>query len=1006
MRETAPPPPVEHELLRLAREVAREMRPGQVEAAPQRIDMGSSLERDLGLDSLGRAELVARLERVFAVRLPEEVLGGAETPADLARALAAAGVEGVAGAAATGTAAAAGASAAEAAAFEGPAEAAPERTRSLVEVLEWHADRHPRRRHLLFYPGDEAPRELTYGDLLLRARRVAAGLGAAGVERGQAVALMLPSGHDYFVAFFGVLLAGAVPVPLYPPARRSQIEDHLRRQAGILTTSQAVALVTFPEVMTVARLLRAQVLGLGRVMTVAELEEGGGGGRGGRQASAAAGAGEGGGVGGPEAADVALLQFTSGSTGRPKGVVLTHANLLANLRALGQAVAIGPQDVVVSWLPLYHDMGLIGAWMASLYFGMPLVLMSPLGFLARPARWLQLLSRHRGTLSAAPNFAYELCARKVADEELAGVDLSAWRFALNGAEPVSPEAIRRFTGRFRRYGFRPEAMAPVYGLAECSLALAIPPLGRGPVVEVVEREAFERSGRAVPLAQDSPQKLPAAPAAEERPAETTKPGAAAAGEDGPGGPEARELRFVGCGMPLPGHELRIVDAAGHEVGDRQEGSLHFRGPSATSGYFRDAEATRGLRRGEWLDSGDRAYTVGREVFITGRDKDIIIRAGRNLYPHELEAAVGGVAGIRKGCVAVFGVADRAAGTERLVVLAETRATVETERQRLREAVQDATVALLGEPADEVVLAPPHVVPKTSSGKVRRTASRELYLAGRIGQGSAAMGLQLARLALAGARVQLGRAGRAAWAPLYSAYVWTIYVLAGVPLWLAVALLPGLGRRRRLTRAAARLMFRCAGLPLRARGLEHLAARAAACLVAVNHASYLDAVALTAMLPPEFGYVAKRELEDSFLTRVMMRRLGALLVERFDAVQSAGEVPRAAAALAAGESLVIFPEGTFRRAPGLRTFRLGGFLAAAQAGAPVFPAALHGTRHVFRDDAAIFRRGTVEVEVLPPIWPDGDDWAAALRLRDRVRAAMLERLAGDGEPDLAAAAGSD
>jgi 1-acyl-sn-glycerol-3-phosphate acyltransferase len=394
------------------------------------------------------------------------------------------------------------------------------------------------------------------------------------------------------------------------------------------------------------------------------------------------------------------------------------------------------------------------------------------------------------------------------------------------------------------------------------------------------------------------------------------------------------------------------------------------------------------------------------VFITGRDKDIIIRAGRNLYPHEIEEAVGEVAGVRKGCVAVFGLTDRATGTERLVVLAETREQDEPSRQRLREAVQDAVVTMVGEPADEVVLAPPHAVPKTSSGKVRRAASRELYRSGRIGRGTAAVGLQLARLALAGVRVQLGRAGRAAWAPLYSAYVWSVFALLGVPLWAALAVLPSLPARRRLTRAVARLMFRCAGLPLRPRGLDHLAAwrTRPGCLVAVNHASYLDGIALTAMLPPDFAFVAKRELEDSFLTRVMMRRLGTVLVERFDPVQSAGEVPKAAAALAGGDSLIIFPEGTFKRAPGLLGFRLGGFLAAAQSGAAVFPAVLHGTRHVFRDDAAIFRRGKVAVEVLPPIWPEGGDWAAAIRLRDRVRAAILEHC---GEPDLApASSGGD
>jgi 1-acyl-sn-glycerol-3-phosphate acyltransferase len=1025
---------VEREVTRLAAEVAREMRPAaggpgapggsgtaDGSGAVRQVAPDASLERDLGLDSLGRAELLARLERAFAVRLPEQVLASAETPADLARAVASArgaaseggeggeGGEDGAGGAGGGDAEDSGARAGEG----GPAEAAPDRTRTLIEVLEWHAERHPRRRHLLFYAGDEETQELTYGDLLRRSRRVASGLRAAGVERRQAVALMLPSGHDYFAAFCGVLLAGGVPVPLYPPARRSQIEDHLRRQAGILTTSQAVLLVTFPEVMTAARLLRAQVEGLGRVVTVAGLEagdeaaRGAGGGTDGRMGEEAA-AGE------PAADDLALLQFTSGSTGRPKGVMLTHANLLANLRAIGRAVEIGPHDVVVSWLPLYHDMGLIGAWMASLYFGMPLILMSPLAFLARPARWLQVLSRHRGTLSAAPNFAYELCAAKIRDDEIEGVDLSAWRFALNGAEPVSPEAIRRFTERFGSRGFRPESMAPVYGLAECSLALAFPPLGRGPRIDGVEREAFVRSGRAVAV----PDRQPAGPAAPV----AAEPGASFSAAVRP----APALRFVGCGVPLPGHDLRIVDAAGHEVGDRQEGRLQFRGPSATAGYFRDPEATRRLRQGDWLESGDRAYTVGREVFLTGRDKDIIIRAGRNLYPHELEEAVGELAGIRKGCVAVFGVADRDAGTERLVVVAEARERSAAALEGLRAAVQQTALALLGEPVDEIVLAPPHSVPKTSSGKIRRSASRELYLAGRLGRGAGAMSLQLAHLALSGARIQIGRGARAAWAPLYSAYVWAIFLLVGLPLWLAVAVLPGRRRRRRLARAAARLMFRCAGLPLHplnVAGAENLDAVLAGrapgpapgsssahaiggrpgCLVAVNHASYLDGVALTALLPPEFAFVAKRELDDSFFSRVMMRRLGTFLVERFDRLQSAGEAGRAAAVLAAGESLIIFPEGTFRRVAGLRAFRLGAFLSAAQAGAPILPGVLRGTRQVLRDGAPIFRRGPVELEILPAIAPDGDDWAAALRLRDRVRAAILARY---DEPDLGGAGGGD
>jgi 1-acyl-sn-glycerol-3-phosphate acyltransferase len=928
-RAEAPEPAA---VLEIARALARELQP-QRRSGPS-LTLDSSLERDFGLDSLGRVELLARLERAFGARLPEEVLGSAESPRDLLQALLAAH---------PAAAPAGGPAIAEPL---GAAEAAPDRTRSLVEVLEWHAERHPERRHILFLPGDGAPEELTYGDLLARSRRVAAGLAGLGVGPGQTVGLMLPTGLDYFAAFCGALLAGGIPVPLYPPARKSQIEDHLRRQAGILRTAGAEVLLTFPEVLPLARLLGAQLPGLRRVATVAEV-------------SAAPAAPPAVNV---RADDVAFLQFTSGSTGNPKGVVLTHANLLANLRAIGPGADIRPDDVIVSWLPLYHDMGLIGAWMGSLYFGLPLVLLSPLTFLARPAQWLWTIHRHRGTLSAAPNFAYELCVNKIADADLEGLDLSSWRMALNGAEPVSPEAVRRFLERFARYGFRPGAMAPVYGLAESSLALAFSPLGRPPLVDVVAREAFQRTGKAVPAAADDP----------------------------------HALRFVSCGVPLKNHEIRIVDGDGREVGERQEGGLEFKGPSASSGYFRNPEATAALVRGEWRDSGDRAYIAGGEVYITGRVKDIIIRAGRNLYPHELEGAVGEIAGVRKGCVAVFGSPDPATGTERLVVMAETRERDEAALERLRQAIQDATVDLLGTPADVVALVPPHAVPKTSSGKIRRSSARQVWESGRIGRGGAALGWQLARLAATGLRAQLARRARSLGEILYAGWAYTALALFAVPVWLAVVLPPGLAARRRAARTAARLFFAAIGIPLRLEGARHLAAGGPR-IVACNHASYLDAIVLTALLPPEFAFVAKRELEGSFIARVLLRRLGALFVERFDVSQGAAETRKALDAVQAGESLVFFAEGTFHRYPGLLPFRMGAFAVAAEAGVPVVPAVLRGTRSILRGDDRFVRRGDVAVAVAPPIPPEGSGWHAGVRLRDRVRAAILERC---GEPDLA------
>ena len=564
-------------ILDMLQQLIAEVRPHQ--RTQVQITLDSALDRDLGLDSLGKTELFLRLEHLFAVHLPEHLLATVETPRDLLQA-----VQSL--------------PAAEPYVLESKVRYTPHVETSdvpltaatLVDVLDWHVQHHPKRTHIVLYNDADTTQDMNYGALYDEAVSVATGLQAQGLLPGQTVALMLPTSREFFTSFYGVLLAGGIPVPLYPPARLSHIEDHLRRQVNILSNAAATLLLTIPEAKTLGRLLRAHVETLRSVVTVPELAT----------------------VHGEytrpriQAHDIAFLQYTSGSTGTPKGVILTHANLLANIRAMGQVMQMTSTDVFVSWLPLYHDMGLIGAWLGSLYYAALLVLMSPLTFLARPARWLWAIHTHHGTLSAGPNFAYDLCTRRLDDHDLQGLDLSSWRWAFNGAEPVSVETVRRFSERFATYGFQAESMTPVYGLAEVSLGLAFPPHRHGVHCDRIQREPFMRSGKAVAAAAD----------------------------------DATALQFVTCGQPLPGYQLRIVDATGYEVAERQEGRLEFQGPSATSGYFRNPQATEALLHGAWLDSGDRAYMAEGNLYLTGRVKDVIIRAGRNIYPHELEEAIG------------------------------------------------------------------------------------------------------------------------------------------------------------------------------------------------------------------------------------------------------------------------------------------------------------------------------------------------------------------------------
>ncbi len=899
------------------------------------VSATASLEREVGLGSLERVELLSRLERRLGRRLDEAHLR-LDTAAELAGALSAAPGADVT----PGLALARGPQLAPAAADLARG------ARTIPEALWRRADGHPDRPAVyLREDGASEERTITYAALRDAAAAVAGGLRERGLGRGDTVALMLPTGFDFLRAFQGILAAGAIPVPIYPPVRLDRLEEYALRQSAILADAGVKVLVTIDRARPVADLLRARVPSLQAVVTAGELADAG------RVLRAPEG----------EAADAAFIQYTSGSTGQPKGVLLTHQNLLANIAAIRAGLRAQPTDVGVSWLPLYHDMGLIGSWLFCLHDGLPLAVMSPLAFLARPESWLWTIHARRGTLSAAPNFAYELCARKISDAAIEGLDLSSWRCALNGAEPVNPETLERFARRFEPYGFRREAMLPVYGLAENSVALAFPPPGRGPKIDRVRRADFADHGRATVAPAD----------------------------------DADALRFVSVGRELPEHEVRIVDDAGNGVAERVVGRLVFRGPSMTAGYFGKPEATAAITLpGGWLDSGDLAYRADGEIHVAGRRKDLIIKGGRNLVPQEIEEIASQVAGIRKGCVAAVGLAAAGTGTEALVVVAETRAQGEEERRALAAAVVEKVAEAVGVPPDRVELVPPGSIPKTSSGKIRRAETKALLESGELGQRPALSWATRARLLAGVVRAGLGQALSSAGLALRGA--WTALVVGGLLLlaWPLAAVLPASGVRW-IERHGCRLALRLLGLRLEVSGLEHVPATGA-CVIAANHASYADAVVLLAALPFPVAFAYKREAIGYPIVGTFLRRSGHLPVERFDAAQSAQDASRVTQALAGGERVVVFPEGTFTAAAGLRPFKLGAFHSAAEAGVPVVPVALVGTRRLLRDGSFVPRQVTLEVHVGTPITPAGSGWHGVIALRDASFEAIAARC---GEPRL-------
>jgi fatty-acyl-CoA synthase len=511
--------------------------------------------------------------------------------------------------------------------------------------------------------------------LHLEARAAASWLQSRGIGEGDHVAVLAPTSRALVTAIQAIWLSGATLVLLPLPMRLSSIEDFVAQTRARIVKADVELLLLDDQLAEFFVPLPGDppVLGLGDV-------------------AAAAASGGGDYRRPPDSADrLRILQFTSGSTSEPKGVMLPDRVLTANLDAIVTAGRMQDDDVFVSWLPLYHDMGLVGLLTLPMTTGKNLVLGAPQDFLGAPSRWMQWLSDHRGTVTAGPNFSWVLATRAL--RRMEGLDLSPLRIALNGAEPVDPRTVRSFVEEAARFGMRPEAVFPAFGMAEIGIGGTFPEPLTGMRTDPVDRRVLESERYAAPA--------------------------------DPAGPNTRE--FVRLGRALPGLQVRVVDPAdGRVLRDREVGELELRGTSVMPGYYRSPDATADAFRGEWLRTGDLAYLVEGELVLCGRIKDVIIIGGRNVFPEDIERAVGEISGVRAGNIIAFGV-EGGKGREQIVVVAEARTDGGDGLDDLRRTVHHRTLEVAGAPPHDVVLVEPGTLPKTSSGKLQRRLCRVRYL---------------------------------------------------------------------------------------------------------------------------------------------------------------------------------------------------------------------------------------------------------------------------------------
>ena len=532
----------------------------------------------------------------------------------------------------------------------------------------------------------EADRTLTWEALLSGAAGYARAYARAGLQPGEIVILILPHGEDLLFSFLGAVLHGAVPSIMPYLTEKLSPERYEEALQALFRIVSPAAAVTYPQFE--ARLRRAAAgtasfRGLLLSGTLSPIQP---------QAAQLPGLER-------PAEEIVLLQHSSGTTGLQKGVALSHQAVFNQIESYTQAIRLDARDVIVSWLPLYHDMGLIAGFLLPLLTRTPLVLMSPFDWVRAPYRLMQAVSRYRGTLTWLPNFAYNFCAQKIRARDLEGVDLSSWRAVINCSEPMYLQSHLLFQERFAPYGLRAEALATCYAMAENVFAVTQGGIKAPVSVDTVDLESLLKAQRALPLE---------------------------AGQAEKGGRKA--ARLLSAGRPITGTRVRVVDGQGRDLSERQVGEIALQSDCMLTGYYNRPDLTRKAFLDGWYLTGDLGYLAGGELYITGRKKDLIIVGGKNIYPQDLEYLAGEVEGIHPGRVVAFGLLDEAAGTEEVVLVAETVLQDEQARAKLADEIrrrinQGSDIALR-----QVAIVERGWLLKTSSGKIARAANREKYLA--------------------------------------------------------------------------------------------------------------------------------------------------------------------------------------------------------------------------------------------------------------------------------------